>query len=347
LARDEKSKARDVEEISMSKFLDELTTLDKKIADRWKIRTHDNEKVVLSAADIDFILADVIKSARTTDITEKQGSAIVQLIQASIAADEKKSAPAYKRVVYYVNVWEKANRLNLQPFVTAEELKPIADLLRSETVSRIIFKSPGTKISYAPFDYIAVGQLIVNRDVKVFMSMTGGLSGFASTIGEYYHEENFFFIYTMDPRERRLGFVHEGTHIIQDWQDVSSFAHHNEADAFIAAAVAELTLYSDPDDEGDIAKSALMAAKMVIDKTTVDSNKDWQRAYQAVVTAVGKVYHKYGIRIDQVKKGEGASERTKYQTLLGEIALVNKVRDVVPRTMLKAGLRGALLRGRK
>ena len=49
----------------MSKFLDELTALDKNIADRWKIRTHDKEKVVLSAADIDFILADVIQARQT------------------------------------------------------------------------------------------------------------------------------------------------------------------------------------------------------------------------------------------------------------------------------------------
>ena len=44
---------------------------------------------------------------------------------------------------------------------------------------------------------------------------------------------------------------------------------------------------------------------------------------------------------------EGASERTKYQALLGEIALVNKVCDVVPRTIMKAAFKGALLRGRK
>lgn len=331
----------------MSKLYDDLAALDKKIADRWKTRTHDNDNHVLSTTDIDFILADVIKSARTTDITEKQGSAIVKLMQASLAVDEKKSDPALKRLAHYVDVWEAAQRLNLQPLVTHDELKPIADILRSDTVSRIIFKSPGTKISYAPFDYIAVGRLILNRDVKVFMSMVGGLSSLATTRGEYFHEENFFFIYEIPMRERRLNFVHEGTHVIQDWQDVSSFRHHEEADAFIAAAVAELTLYPDPDDEGDMAKNALVAAKMIIDKTAVDSNKDWHKAYQAVVTAVGNVYNQYNIRVDNVKKGEGASERTKYQAVLAEIALVNKVGDVVPRSMIKATLKGALLRGQK
>src|SRR5262249_37814744 len=199
----------------MSKLYDDLAALDKKIADRWKTRTRDNDMHVLSATDIDFILADVIKSARTTDITEKQGSAIVKLMQASLAADEKKSDPALRRLAHYVDVLGDAKRLNLQPLVTREELKPIADILGRDTVSRIIFKSPGTKISYAPFDYIAVGQLILNRDVKVFMSMAGGLSSLATTRGEYWHEENFFFIYEIPMRERRLNFVHEGTHVIQ------------------------------------------------------------------------------------------------------------------------------------
>ena len=313
----------------MSKLFDDLAALDKKIADRWKIRTRDNDKHVLSAADVDFILADVIKSARTTDITEKQGSAIVMMYNASVAANAAKSGAAFDRIVYYVNIWEKAVCLNMQPIVAVEDLLPIADFLRHGVVSRVIFKSPGTNISYAPFDYIVVGQLILNRDVKVFMSKTGGLSALADVSGEYWHEENFFMIYNMDPRARRLNIVHEGTHIIQDWQDVSSFAHHNEADAFIAQAVAELTLYPDAPETDDVSKTALAAAKMVIDKTAMDSNKAWQTAYKNVVTAVGHVYKKYGLRIDHVKKGEGASERTKYKELLREIAMANKIRDVV------------------
>lgn len=230
-----------------------------------------------------------------------------------------KSGAAFDRIAYYVNIWEKAFRLSMQPIVTTEALLPIADFLRNGVVSRVIFKSPGTKISYAPFDYIAVGQLILNRDVKVFMSKTGGLSVLADVSGVYMHEENYFMIYNTEPRARRLNFVHEGTHIIQDWQDVSSFAHHNEADAFIAQAVAELTLYPDAPETDDVSKKALAAAKMVIDKTAIDSNNDWQTAHKNVVTAVGHRYKEYGLRINMVKKGEGASERTKYNELLRQL----------------------------
>src|SRR6516165_9121365 len=57
----------------MRKLFDNLAALDKKIADRWKRRTRDKDKHVLSAADVDYIHDDVIKSGRTSDITEKQG----------------------------------------------------------------------------------------------------------------------------------------------------------------------------------------------------------------------------------------------------------------------------------
>ena len=317
----------------MSDLFNNLTALDRKLADLWKIRTRDNVRHILTPADIDFILADLIRSARTTDITANQGSAIIMMYNASVAANSKKSGAAFEsgaafdRIVHYVNIWQNAFRLNMQPIVDEEQLQRIADFLGNGVVSRLTFKSPGTNISYAPFDYIAVGQLIVNRDVKVFLSHTGGLSTLADEVATYHSNLNFFMIYGMDPRKRRLNIVHESTHIIQDWEDVTSLVHHNEADSFIAEAVAELTLYPDSRDpnDGDVEKSALAAAKMVIDKTAIDSNKDWQMAYRNVVTAAGRRYKKYGMRDIEVEKGEGASERTKFNELLQQITMVNNI----------------------
>ena len=152
----------------MSQLFDDLFALDRKIANRWKIRTHDNVRHVLTAADIDFIFVDLIRSARNTDITENQGSAIVMLLNASMAANSARSSAALRRIIHYVNIWQRAIRLNLQAIVGEEKLQPIADFFRNGAVSRIMFKSPGTNISYAPFDYVAVGQLILNRDVQGF-----------------------------------------------------------------------------------------------------------------------------------------------------------------------------------
>ena len=151
----------------MSQLFDRLTAFDRKLAARWKIRTRDNARHILTPADIDFILADLIKSARTTDITPNQGQAIFLMYNASVAENSDKSGPAFDRIVHYVNSWRKAFRLNLKPIVDQGQLQQIADFLGNGAVSRITFKSPGTNISYAPFDYIAVGQLIVNRDVQV------------------------------------------------------------------------------------------------------------------------------------------------------------------------------------
>src|ERR1700747_859951 len=126
----------------MSQLFDGLAALDRRIANRWKIRTHDNIRHVLTAADIDFIFADIIRSARATDITENQGSAILMLLNASMAVDTEKRAGGVPRVIHYVDIWEKARRLNLQPLVGEEKLQPIADFYRNGAVSRIVFKSP-------------------------------------------------------------------------------------------------------------------------------------------------------------------------------------------------------------
>ena len=260
---------------------------------------------------------------------------MVLLISASIQADSEKSAAALDRIVYYVNLWYRAIRLNLQPVFELDALLPIADFLRNRVVGSVIFKSPGTGISYAPFDYIAVGQLILNRDVTVLMSKTGGLSSLGDIPGEYYHEENMFLIYNMDPRSRRLNFVHEGTHIIQDREDVCSLAYHAEADAFIAQAIAELALAKDypaPPEMNDFSRTSLLAAQMIVNKTAVDSNQQWQKAYGDVVKAVAHRYKEYGVRVNRVKKGEGNSESTKFKRLLKRIKIDNEIRDGVVET---------------
>ena len=74
----------------------------------------------------------------------------------------------------------------------------------------------------------------------------------------YHSNLNYFMIYGMDPRKRRPTIVHEATHTIQDWEDVTSLAHHSEADAFIAQTVAELTLYPDSRDPDAMWKRQLL-----------------------------------------------------------------------------------------
>jgi len=97
----------------MSQLFDGLAALDRDIANRWKIRTHDNVRHVLTAADIDFIFANINKSARTADITENEGSAIIMLLNASMAANAAKSGAALNRIVHYVDMWQDWRPLHL------------------------------------------------------------------------------------------------------------------------------------------------------------------------------------------------------------------------------------------
>ena len=62
--------------------------------------------------------------------------------------------------------------------------------------------------------------------------------------------------------------------------------------------MADLTLYPDApnNDDGDVGEAASAAAKMVLDRTAIDSNQAWQTAYKNVVKAVGHRYKKYARR---------------------------------------------------
>src|SRR5262245_25059542 len=139
----------------------DVTDADPQISARWQARVSARmDKPVLTPDDIDYIVADVAKQLKTKDITEKQGLALLHITNASIDADPVKSKPGLVRFINYVNIWDKANRLNMVPLVTSQELLPIADFLREGVVANVNFMSPGTGIVYVPYNYIAVGQLI-------------------------------------------------------------------------------------------------------------------------------------------------------------------------------------------
>src|SRR6185436_4075483 len=110
--------------------------------------------------------------------------------------------------------------------------------LRDGVVSNVNFLSPGTGIVYAPFNYIAVGQLVLGKEVLVAISKSGLISEYADETGAYSSEMNIMRINAATPLTRKLTIVHESTHVIQDWQDVSHQAKFHEADAFIAEAIA-------------------------------------------------------------------------------------------------------------
>jgi hypothetical protein len=309
-------------------LLKEVKDADPKIAARWQARvTGKMDKPVLTPDDIDFIVADLAKQLKTRDITQNEGLALIAITNASIAADSGKSKAGLVRFIYYVNIWDKANRLNLVPLVTSDELLPISDFLRGGIAANISFMSPGTGIIYTPRNYNAVGVLVFGREVMVAISKSGLISEYADEGGSYASEMNIMRLNAATPLSRKLAIVHESTHVIQDWQDVSGPAKYHEADAFIAEAVARRQLTTEPPD-GEVEAAALVAADMVIKKTARAGDKTWQTAYGNVVTEVVKRY-KNGAKFYDRTRGEKTNEKNVWQQLMKEIDAINEVRDAV------------------
>lgn len=306
---------------------DDVAALDRGIADRWKTRVRGKmDRPVLTTQDIDYIVHDIVLAIKSKkDVTKAQGEALILISNASIEADDTKSMPGIDRLRHYVNLWDKALRLNLQ-LAWDSDFPNFVNALGNELISRIMFKSPGTKITYAPFDYQAVGQLIKNKEISVFYSSTGGLSEYARDRGSYRTSSNIMVLTHI--MGRRYTLIHEATHVIQDWMDVKSLIHHEEADAFIAEHIALFSTFAEMPHESEFNKStvegaALAAARMVIEKKAIDGDKAWNKCYEDVVAAVAKRYNEPGYS-KPVDKGEGNREKTRYQEILKGIADARK-----------------------
>ena len=211
--------------------------------------------------------------------------------------------------------------------VTDDNVSVFAEALSNELVTRIAFKSPGTKISYVPSDYIAVGQLMIRKDLTVMFSQSGGLADRAKDGGKYFSNSNIMIL--NHAMNRKITLIHEATHVIQDWKDVKALTHHNEADAFIAESVARIgsstnVLAASEFDSSTVEGAALTAARMVVENKAADTNRDWQKGYAAVVAAVARRYKKPGHRDVAVERNEGNSELTKFSNILAQIAMMRK-----------------------
>jgi hypothetical protein len=195
------------------------------------------------------------------------------------------------------------------------------------------FLSPGTGITYAPYDYIAVGQLVLAKEVLVAFSRTAGLSEYASDHGTYSSESNIMVINSALPLNARLTLVHEATHVIQDWYDISHLAKYHEADAFIAEAIARKNLTTEPP-SGDITRAAATAADIVIGNAATSANKAWKSAYDGVVAEVVKQYKNDRKRYDNTR-GETKIEKPLMVHLLREIAAINRAADAASKEIAR------------
>jgi hypothetical protein len=287
----------------VSQLYDQIAALDKGVADRWKARTHDNAQHKLTPADVDSILSPLLKTEKkaSAKITEKQAEAIVALVR-----ETGLDTGALDRIRFWVNFAEKSLALDLQPLVSADELLPINQSLA--TASKISFASPGTKINYAPHDYMAIAELIQRQKIMVFQARMADLFVLTKDDGEYLSDFNMIFVYDkLDNLAFTSTIVHECTHAIQDWLDIAMQRRFAEADAYIAG----YAMLGTQQFEGDLSDAAFRASRFVIDRKAQSGNKDWQRAYDQVVKAYEDSHTDGRELMRNTEKGETESDQYK------------------------------------
>jgi hypothetical protein len=188
-------------------------------------------------------------------------------------------------------------------------------------VGKITFWSPGSGLTYTPLLYAAIKELIARQQIWVYEVAAGALRPYLNLGGEYRSDINRLIVYTGPaPVEMNILIVHECTHAIQDWLDLTNLhKEHAEADAYIAQTVAahaqgQTKSTMDPP-IGDVVDEA---AKVVIDgKANAGGDSEWISAYYKVVEAVLKdptfAYLKHAKQKKAIfrttQEGEGSRER--------------------------------------
>jgi hypothetical protein len=288
----------------MSALYDQVAALDKGIADRWKLRTHDDPKHKLSPGDIDAIVSPLLKAEKKEGrpfITQKQAEAIVALVQVT-----NFSQGGLDRLRFWVQFAEASIALDLRPLVSSDELSPIYKALA--VASNFSFSSPGTNIAYAPHHYMGIAELIKEVKITVFQAEISDLRVLTKEDGEYRSDFNMLIVYDkLNDSAFTQTIVHETTHAIQDWLDVKTQRRFAESDAYIAgAATQDKQMFA-----GQLSDASFKASRFVIDGKALPSNKGWLNAYDAVVKAYDAAHSDGRELLIETEKGETESDQYK------------------------------------
>ena len=125
---------------------------------------------LLTVADIEYILGPLFRSNAT--VTDKQGEAMFVLFE-----NMKNTPEAGAHIRSLIQMAEDGGRLQHELLDTDTELAPVNEALSNAVVGQIIFTSPGTGISYAPYDYAAICELIRKGHIKMYQNTAGASAG--------------------------------------------------------------------------------------------------------------------------------------------------------------------------
>jgi hypothetical protein len=161
----------------------ELAKLDPRIARKWKELTKDDLTAVLDENGIVSILRDVLAfdRPRTHKTTKGQADAIVKLL------DSARFAPGAKE--FLLELVEEAVKFGYfargagRKLDTPAKRADVTTALGHGYVGKIIFYSPGSKLSYTSILYEGVLDLIAQDRIKVFEVYAAGLNERCSRCG--------------------------------------------------------------------------------------------------------------------------------------------------------------------
>lgn len=295
----------------MGELRRQLLAKDKAIADRWAARTEENLGHRLTAADMDFILGPLLKKGRM--ITDAEGEAVMLILQSSMV-----EADSVDRIRNLVIAAIDNGKWGVPQLTTPKDLASVFQALNHDVVGPIIFKSPGTLISYSPAKYLAIKLLIMENKVKVFQ-VKGGTRKIIDAVAHYNLATNALVLQTIDPAHadtRTSTIVHECTHAIQDWSDADALAKHEEADAYIAATIVTLRsgkqhLIKLLDDDWP---AFTKAARCILNGRATSTDQGWLSAYDDVVATAEAIIPHPNDRSDH--KGETINEMELFSDIL-------------------------------
>jgi hypothetical protein len=320
----------------VSDLFKRVFAMDPGVADRWKKRTKDDPSQKLTAADIDAIVGPLL--SHKNKISEGQGNAIVELMQSPRFTKE-----AFDRLKKYYTEARKEVRSHFDvQILKGDALKPVYAALGHATIGKIMFKSPGTNISYSPGDYRAVADIIRDELIDVFEIRIGELMRMDNEVAFFVSGVDNLFVYKRrTPQEMTFSIVHEATHVIQEKRSSGDQIQYTEADAFLAQAIALLTLNSGkPLDSGPVLAAAQIAASWVYwpHQMTDKNQKHWQDNYQDIVNAVADLYPDATQRDHGLRSSAANNEYfNKYAKIDGALEAINRSVDDA-REMIKSVL---------
>ncbi|WP_315836609.1 hypothetical protein [Bradyrhizobium prioriisuperbiae] len=313
----------------ISQFYHDLRALDPGIADRWRFATNDDPN-----RKLDFeTMVKIVGWSRKKEFNKK-GQKVNRLVQGDefngnqakaivLLLDKMTNEKDAKDIfVTTLRKLDEEGRLLARKWVFSPDgAKRITDLIFS-CAHALSWHSPGSRFSYTPLQYSAVGELIKTHEIDVVEYSSGGLDRVLPIAAQYDAEVNLLKIdLSRSDAEKRYFLFRELTHAVQDWYDLKVIKLFVESDAYIGGAVAARTSGQRLFKGRPLYDAAFAAAEFVFSKDTSPSNVNWIYAYGAVVTEVKKSHPDAQTMPSngEVLKNGGKSEQQRIEDVINSI----------------------------